>query len=515
VAGPGDPHDDPVTHRKAVGTRVARGLAWTAVGSAGSNAMRLVVLLALGRLLAPSEFGIVAKAITVLVFVKVIGDLGLGGALVQHRQPTDAHVRTAFTVSLILALVLAGLVLLLAPQLARLYRSDDLTPYLQAIAALIAIRGLGSVALQMCRREMDFRTTTLSEVAGYLIGSTASIVFAALGIGAWALVWGYLIEAVVSTAILLARYPIPRALGVDRGALRELLRFGSGETVSQLASMLATQGDYFVVGRYLGASPLGFYTRAYELVRFPANTFNSVVGTVLFPAMSRLQDDRPGLADGFRRALFTTAFVLMPASALLFVLAPEFLRVVLGEGWDHAVLPFQIMVCGMAVRTSYKIGALVVRARGDTYAIAATQVLYAIAVIGGAALSVRWGITGVAASTTAAMFLLFIALTWLGMKRCDLRLGTVLGCHALPAIATAIVGVITLGAAHGTRMLAWSSFSVFSASAGAGVLGFLIVTRVGLARRHRDLRWSFDHVRALLHKLSPRSRRTDERSERR
>src|SRR5205085_1544764 len=115
------------------------------------------------------------------------------------------------------------------------------------------------------------------------------------------------------------RHP-PRGLGVDRAALRELMRYGTGETVMQITSTIATQGDYVVVGRALGDAPLGFYTRAYELVRFPANTFNSIVGSVLFPAMSRLQDDPVGLGESFRRVLFATSLVLMPASAVFVIL---------------------------------------------------------------------------------------------------------------------------------------------------------------------------------------------------
>src|SRR5690349_20134200 len=110
-----------------LGGDVARGLAWTTLGTIAGNLLRIAVLLVLGRLLAPSDFGLVAKANTVLVVVKVIGDLGLGGALVQHRAPTAAHVRTAFTVAIALGLLLAALVLVLAPTLAELYRSPDLT----------------------------------------------------------------------------------------------------------------------------------------------------------------------------------------------------------------------------------------------------------------------------------------------------------------------------------------------------------------------------------------------------
>jgi O-antigen/teichoic acid export membrane protein len=498
---PAPPSEDHVALRAKMGARIARGIAWTSAGTIAANALRVAVLLALGRLLAPGDFGLVAKANTVLVFVKVIGDLGLGGAIVQHKAPTTSHVRTAFTVAIGLGVAAAALVFAGAGAIADAYDSPRLAPILRVTTAMIVLRGLSSVALQLARRELDFRTTTLADLAGYTAGALSSIALAVAGTGAWSLVWGYMIETVIATAIVVRKHP-PPGLGVDRGALRELMRFGAGDTIAQITNMIATQGDYVVVGRTLGEAPLGFYTRAYELVRFPANTFNTLVGSVLFSGLSRLQDDPVGLGKSFRRVLFATSIVLMPASAVLIVLAPETLAIALGDQWGAAVVPFQIMAIGMLVRTNYKLGWIVARARGDMYLVATTQVLYGLAVVVGAIVSSRWGIAGVAVTTTFAIFLAFFLLTALAMRHTDLRIAEVLACHAWPALATAAAGAVAWGLALVTRPYLPAGGVLAACSAG-GAAACVAVWVAGARRRGEDWVWALEvlgKVRAKLRK---------------
>src|SRR5690606_35710309 len=100
---------------------------------------------------------------------------------------------------------------------------------------------------------------------------------------------------------------------------------------------------------------LGFYTRSFELVRFPATVFGNVAGTVLFSAFTRLKHAPERLARVYRRVLAANAALLGPATVGLWILAPEGVELLLGPGWQAVVTPFRILVVTMAFRTSYKL----------------------------------------------------------------------------------------------------------------------------------------------------------------
>jgi O-antigen/teichoic acid export membrane protein len=489
---PSDDHDAAVAAGDPaaadVGKLARRGLVWTTLSQVLSNGVRVIAIAILARLLTAADFGVVTGASVLLALATNVRDLGIGAALVQHRALTPAHIKTAFAVSAWIAVALAGAMFLTAGPLARLLGDGRGEPIIQALSALVLIRGLRAVPNQLAIRRMHFRLIALVDVGMYLVGITVTIVLAWAGYGPWALVWGYLAETTLGGLVMWLAIRPPIALTVDRGALRELMRFGAGQTLNTVANALATQGDYLVVGNQLGSDKLGFYNRAYELITYPSTLFNNVAGSVLFSSLSRLQDDRARLAQTFEQTLFLIAAVLVPASAGLVLVAPEFIRVLMGEAWMTAVVPFQIMACSMYFRTAYKVGATVARGRGDVYRMAGLQLVYAFNVIVGALIASRWGIGGVAVTTSAAVALHFAIMTWLGMLNTGTRWPTVLAIHlaAVPAlIATLALAIPTALVLRGMHA---SSGVVLALTSAAGAVGYL-----GCAAwliRRRGSRWA-------------------------
>src|SRR5690606_28345597 len=102
--------------------------------------------------------------------------------------------------------------------------------------------------------------------------------------------------------------------------------------------------DDWWVGTFLGSNPLGFYSRAYEFARYPRRAIANPVLSVFFPAFAQLQDDRERLS----RAFFRPTSLMVRAGGLLSLIfvsvAPEFIRIFLGEKWIPMQLAFQLMI---------------------------------------------------------------------------------------------------------------------------------------------------------------------------
>lgn len=314
---------DSLVDAQVVAQRTRRGISWNLLGAVSTNAMRVAAIAVLGRMVTSDEFGVVAAAVSVNVILYSVRDIGVGQALIQRKEVEPAHLTTAFAVSLYLGLALALLLLLSAPLIADLYRIPASVDVIRALGSLFALRGVSATSRMVCQRELRFRAIAIIDAVAFAVGTMASIGFAIADFGPWALVIGYVVEEALSTAMYLWVCPPRPSLTIDRARFRELMTFGAGQTVAQIAGILATYGDNFVVGHVLHAQALGFYTRAYEWIKFPSTVFASIVGNVLFPAFSRLQEQKARLATSLRRVTFVNALVLLPASAALIVVAPE------------------------------------------------------------------------------------------------------------------------------------------------------------------------------------------------
>jgi PST family polysaccharide transporter len=491
-----------------IGHHTRRGISWNLVGAVATNAMRLLTVVVLGRVLDSHDFGVVAAALSVTVLLHNVRDIGLGPALVQRASLDRAHVATAFAVSLYLGLAIALLLVLAAPLIGALYRIEESVPVLRALGAIFALRGVSAVSVVLCQRAMNFRAIALVDAGAYAAGTTVAMTLALRGAGPWSLVAGYLTEEALSAALYLYLRPPAASLRISGAPLRDLLGFGAGQTVIQLAGILATYGDNFVVGRVLGAGALGFYTRAYDLIKLPSAVFGNIVGNVLFPAFSRLQRDRERLASGFRRVMMVNALVLLPASAALIAIAPEAIRVVMGAHWDAAVLPFRILAVTMLMRTSYKVAAMVASAAGAVSAVAAANVVYMACVIAGAAVSVRWGIAGVATTTALSLVVVYVHCCYLAMQVSGVPTRALLAAHVPGLLVALLVGAAAWPAAMALRAAAVPAPLRFAAIAVLGIALALAATALWL-RPHRtgDAGWLRDELGRVSRRLSRRRAR--------
>ncbi|HEY5933629.1 MAG TPA: lipopolysaccharide biosynthesis protein [Kofleriaceae bacterium] len=479
-----------------VGEHTRRGISWNLLGAIVTNGMRVVVIAVLGRVLDSNDFGVVAAAVSVNAILYAIRDVGVGQALIQRKDLSPGHRATGFAVSVYLGLAFSLLLLATAPLIGDLYRIPESVDVIRVLGLLFAIRGLSATSRMVCQREMRFRAIAIVDAFAFVLGSLLSIVLAVLGAGPWALVAGYLAEEITLSAFYLYLSPPIVTLRIEGQRLRELMTFGIGQTIAQIAGILATYGDNFVVGNTLGARALGYYTRAYDLIKFPSTVFASIVGSVLFPAFSRLQDDREQLAVGFRRALFTNALVLLPASALLFVLAPEVIRILMGPGWDEAVLPFQILTITMLMRTTQKLGGLVASAAGAINGVAIAYLVYMAFVIGGAAISIQWGIAGVAISTGIAITVVSIACCYLTMRVSTLTVGQIVTAHLPGLVLTVLTAAIASPLAAVLRSRFGAS-GVFGLVTLASVVACVIATVLMLRGGRGDFGWLASELQRL------------------
>jgi len=483
------PDPPPKSAAKGLARRTRQGISWTAAGAVASNVIRLGVIAALGRILSKTEYGVVAAAMTVIQLGNTLKDLGVGIALVQRKDLEPEHIEAAFTFSVLLGAALGGAMFLGAGLFARFYGIEESVGLIRLLSVLFLLRGVSLVPGFMCRREMNFRATTIVDLVGYVAGSVTSVTLALLGAGAWSLAWGYVVETALNVAMLVYLAPPPRRLRLHKRHLRDLLGFGMGQSAANLANYFANNGDYMVVGHFLGPAKLGLYQRAYELMRYPANVFTSVAGTVLFSAFSRVQDDPERLGRAFRRTLFASAIVLLPASAGLIVLAPEVVRIILGPGWSGIEWPFRIMAASMLFRTTYKLGSLVGKSGGDVLALAIWQVVYAACVIGGALVAMHWDILGVAVTTAISVFLQFLAMSRLGLAATTLRWRELALAHVEPLIYALAVGGVAWALATGLRAANQSFVVVAAATTIGGTLVFFVLARFGMRRGRGDWPW--------------------------
>lgn len=454
-----------------------------------------------------------SAAVVVLGFSALIYELGVGPALIQRPEVTNAHIKAGLTGSVSLSLLLGGAVALGAPIIAAAFDIDGLTPVLQVIALEFPFQGISTVARSMMQRELRFRELAIIEISAYAVGyGIVGVTLAATGAGVWALVGAHLMRSVISTIALLATGRYGLRPGFNLTAFRELLVFGGGFTVAHGFNYLARQGDNFVAARWLGAAALGAYGRAYQLVGFPVNQLTMVIGEVLFPAMARIQKSKERLSATFRRGTSVMALAFAPIGIIAAVLAPEIIGVTLGSGWSEAVPPFQILAVGMVFRASYKVSDVLAKAVGAVYRRAWRQAVYAISVVAGSWIGQHWGLTGLSLGVLGSLVVNFALMSHLSVSLTYLTWRQFFRAH-IPAFGIAALAfAMTFGMASWLRSLETPDLVLLLVTVlvNIGVIGLL--TSIRPSALGLDHAWIAATAKEVLLRLRPDSMSTHKES---
>ena len=385
--------------------------AWRFLSESSTFVLRLFVTIILARLLPVDAFGLLTLVMIVMNLAYRVSQIGMAPAIIQRKELTKTHVRVAFTVSILSGIVISAAIWVSAPAVAAIFRNDAVTPLLRFISLSFLFSSFSSISAALLERSLNYRRLFLVELTSYSIGyALVGIILAVSGGGVWALAWATVVESVLRAGLLFTASPHSLRPSLARTEARQLLNFGVGSSLSRLANYAALNGDYFVVGRWLGAVDLGLYSRAYQLISLPMYQFSSVISLVLFPVYSRMQDDTAALRRAYIASVFSSAIIVLPLLTMLAIAAPEVMAGVFGPQWTGATAPLQILCLGGVFHSIYNLGDSLARAKGAVYLKFGCHAVYATCVIVGSIIGTRFGINGVAIGVVVALSVIYLLL---------------------------------------------------------------------------------------------------------
>jgi len=379
------------------GRSVRGGLA-TITSQGTQFLLQSVMTVVLARLLTPADFGIVAMVVAVTGLGQAFADLGLSEATIQREDINDRQVSALFWINVAIGLALMLITVGLAPILAWFYHEPRLKEIALVLSSLFLIGGLRVQHDALLKRQMRFRAVAIRDVASSAVGVSAAILMAWRGAGYWAIVAFPVASQFNRMALswLAARWipGLPR-----RGAnVRSLVTFGGNVAGSYLLTNMTRNADNVLIGWWWGATPLGLYSRAYNLLMLPVRQLSLPVGSVAVPTFSRMQHDPERFARYYLRVVSLMAWISTPVFGFLFVAAGPVIAMALGHQWGEAAPVFQILAISALGQLVFDLTIWLLIGRGESARLFKLLLVVSPIMIGSFAIGLPFGIKGVALS---------------------------------------------------------------------------------------------------------------------
>ncbi len=310
-----------------------KAIGWSGITFALGNGVRFLSTVILVRLLAPKEFGLMALGLLATNYLSKLNFLGIGPALIYHQEEPEQTASVAFTLNLLLGVLLTGVAFLAAPLIAAFFREPRLTMIVRVLSAWFVIISLGGIHLARLRKALDFRRRLIPLVSHKFGKSCVAIILAVAGFGVWSLVWGQLAGGIIAVILLWTVERWCPRLTFDPGIARRLLSYGTQTGLLNILNSILANADYLIIGRRMDAVLLGFYTVAFRLPQIVVSGIQPVVGPVLFPAYIRFQNDGNSLNRAFLTTLQYISLITVPLGLGMAIVAPEFVEVFYTTDW--------------------------------------------------------------------------------------------------------------------------------------------------------------------------------------
>jgi O-antigen/teichoic acid export membrane protein len=460
-------------------TGVRRSMAFSFLEKYSVTAINLAMTAILARLLTPEEVGVFMVGFAVVMLTAAFRDFGVSVYLIQEREITPEGVRTAFTVTLMLSLLFAGLLYGLAGSIAAFYDEQGLQPVLRIIAIGFLLAPFSAPIMALLRRDMGFDKIAVISVTGAAVNFVAVVVLAALGFGYLSLAWASLLAAV--TGVMMAFLYRPD-VGIFRPTLvawRKVCSFGGYSTATTLLNMFHEQLPQLLLGRILGFQAVGLYSRALMLCQLPERLIHAAVLPVVLPALTAQVRSGSSLKEPYLQALAYNTALQWPFLLCIALLANPIVKVVLGEQWMDVAPLLRIMALAwlflFPAFMTYPVLVSLGRVK-DTLTASLISLPPSIAVISGAAFI---GLEAVAASLfLTAPFQVYVAL-WFIRRQVPFRWRELLDAvrnSALVGLCAAVAPAVTVALAGFRFDLSVLAMVLAVAGAAIGWAGGLLLT---------------------------------------
>lgn len=367
------------------------GLFWKFGERILAQSVSFLVSVILARLLMPSDYGTVALVLVFINLANVFVTSGFSTALIQKKDATELDFSTNFYCSLGISCLVYFVMFLIAPFIEKFYGMSGLSLIIRVFSLRIPISAFSSIQHAYVERYMLFKRYFFSTLFGTIISGVVGITLAYLGFGVWALIAQYFTNTIVDIIVLMFTVPWRPKLLFSFTSAKDMMSFGSKILLADLSGTFFNQLRSLIIGKFYTSSDLAFYNKGNQLPNLITTNISSSVMTVLFPAISNINDNVDRVKKLTRKSFKTMAYVIFPLLVGMACVAKPLVEFLFAEKWMGAVPFIQILSISSAIDMIGNISLQTIKALGRSDIILKLEIykkpVYIILLIAGAFVS--------------------------------------------------------------------------------------------------------------------------------
>lgn len=345
-------------------TSIIQGMFWKFGERILAQGISFLVSVVLSRILLPSDYGTVALVLVFINIANVFVTSGFSTALVQNKNASELDFSTNFYCSLALSIVVYCIAFGAAPYIADFYQMPELKIILRVFSLRIPISSISAIQHAYVERNMLFKKYFLSTLLGTIVSGIVGISMALMNFGVWALVSQYFTNTIIDIIVLFITVPWRPHFLFSLKSARSMISYGWKILASDLSGTLFDQLRSLLIGKAYSSSDLAYYNKGKQLPDLLSVNVCATLMTVLFPAISNVNDNIEEVKKITHKALELLSYIMFPLLLGLAGIAGPLVEFLYTDKWMNAIGYIQILCVASMINMSSTVSLQVIKALG-------------------------------------------------------------------------------------------------------------------------------------------------------
>lgn len=389
-------------------TKIIKGGFFLTIVNVISQILAVVINIILARILAPEDFGLIALTTTFMAFIRLFTSLGFGASVIHGRNSTINQLSSIFWLNIGICIISFIAIQLSANFAAEFYDKDELENLIRLASLNVLITPIFIIHYKILERDLEFKTISIINLSGTLIGSIAAVIAAFQGFGVYALLFQPIISSIVRLILVLINNKWKPKIYFNFQDIKSMVWYSIKFKGSSTALYFERNIDYLILGKLFTSTVLGYYAFAYNIMYTPVKRISNLFSEVLFPSFSSFQNDKQKIIRGYFKSLTLVAMISVPAMTILAYNAELIVQTVFGDKWDGAIPIVRILCFAGALQSISQFGNIIFSSIGkpeiSMYVSICRTILTTMAIIIGS----KYGVLSVAYALVISKLLSFI-----------------------------------------------------------------------------------------------------------
>lgn len=363
-------------------TNLKRGFAINFAAKYSNIIIQILITSVLARMLTPKEYGVISVVTIFIVFFNMLGDMGIGPAIIQYKDLNENDISSIFIFTFFISMFLSIVFFIFSYFVAYMYNSNIYISIGHLLCFVIILNVLCIVPNNLLLRDKQFKIVGISALISNIISGGITIVLAYEGFSYYALVFNSIIQSLINFLVLFYFSKIKiKAKKYSMDPIKKISHFSIYQFLFNFINYFSRNFDNIVIGKYIGINQLGYYDKAYRLMLYPVQNLTFVLTPVLQPVLSDYENDKDVIFDYYKKIVKILALMGAFISVFCFFSSKEIILIMFGKQWIGSINTFKILSISIIIQMVLSSSGSIFQATGNTEYLFTTGLISAITMV--------------------------------------------------------------------------------------------------------------------------------------